>query len=189
LNGENSLLEQYVQKASFKERAHVMNYVGRVLENSKELPAEIEIRLMEYWQARFNAIKLEQKPGESSEELFGFVWWFKSGKLETSWCLKQLKGLLEYAPEVHETYFLLEDLARVAPVHPIETAMCVRLLVNKISRDRYVFLDAKYVKEIINAALNSNVAEAVKIAESIHDTLLRLGRFEYKDLTPIAEQS
>jgi hypothetical protein len=189
LSGEHSLLEQYIQKASFKERAHVMNYVGQVLGNSKELPQEIGARLMEYWQARFNTIKREQKPEEFSEELFGFVWWFKSGKLETSWCLKQLKALLEYAPEVHETYFLLEDLARVAPAYPIETVVCVQLLVNKISRDRYVFLDSKYVKVILNAALVSNFDEAKTIAESTQDTLLRLGRFEYKDLTPVMDQS
>ena len=47
LSGEQNLLEQYIQKASFKERAHIMNYVGQVLENSEELPKEIEIRLME----------------------------------------------------------------------------------------------------------------------------------------------
>jgi hypothetical protein len=65
----------------------------------------------------------------------------------------------------------------------------VQLLVNKISRDRYVFLDSKYVKVILNAALVSNFDEAKTIAESTQDTLLRLGRFEYKDLTPVMDQS
>jgi len=91
LNGAESLLENYLTLAKPKERAHVINYVGRVMENSKELPKDVEVLIVEYWQHRFETIKKEQNPEESSEELSAFVWWFRSGKLDVLWCLKQLK--------------------------------------------------------------------------------------------------
>jgi hypothetical protein len=124
---------------------------------------------------------------ESSEELSAFAWWFKSGKLDVAWCLKQLQELLGFTPLVHETYSLLEDLAKVAPKYPVEAATCLKLLVGKISRDRYVFLDEKYVKEIMIIAMQSKIQEAVTIAEATQDDLLRLGRFEYKEIAQTAQ--
>jgi len=184
LSGAESLLENYLTLAKPKERAHVMNYIGRAMENSKELPKDVEALIVEYWQHRFETIKKEQNPEESSEELSAFVWWFGSEKLDVLWCLKQLKELLAFTPLVHETYSLLEDLAKIAALHPVEVATCLKLLVGKISRDKYVFLDEKRVKEILNAALQSKIQEAVEIAGATQDDLLRHGRFEYKELAP-----
>jgi len=182
LSGAESLLEKYLTLAKPKERAHVMNYVGRAMENTKDLPKDVEAFIMEYWQHRFETLKQDQNREESSEELSAFAWWFRSGKLDVTWCLKQLKELLAFTPLVHETYFLLEDLAKVAPAYPVETVTCLKLLVGKISRDRYVFLDEKHVKEIMNVAIQSKSQEAVTIAEKAQDELLRLGRFEYKEI-------
>jgi hypothetical protein len=188
LTGEESLLEKYLAKANSKERAHVMNYIGRALENTKDLPKEVETLLVTYWQHRLEAIKHEHKPEESSEELSDFAWWFRSGKLDTSWCLRQIQELLKLTPQVHETYLLLEDLAKVAPSYPIEAATCLQMIVSKISGDRYVYLDDRPAKEILNVSMNSKIQEAVAIAQYTQDTLLRLGRFEYKDLAQVVEQ-
>jgi hypothetical protein len=153
-----------------------------VTKNSKDLPKEVGSLLMEYWEHRLTKIRREQKGAESSEELSDFAWWFRSGKLDALWCLKQIQQLLDLVPQVHETYSLLEDLSKVASSHPIEAATCLQKIVGKISKDRYVFLDEKHAKEILRAAMNSNLQEAVKIAELTQDALLRLGRFEYKAL-------
>jgi hypothetical protein len=185
LSGAEGLLENYLTLAKPKERAHVMNYVGRAMENSKELPKDVEALIVEYWQHRFETIQKEQNPEESSEELSAFVWWFGSGKLDALWCLKQLEKLLAFTPFVHETYSLLEDLAKIAPTYPLEATTCLKLLVSKINKDRYVFLDEKHVKEILNAAMQSNIQGAATMAEATQDDLLRLGRFEYKELTQV----
>jgi len=182
LSGDSSLLEAYLTLAKPKERAHVINYVGRAMENSKELPKDVETLIMVYWRYRLETIKKEQDYEGSSEELSAFVWWFGSGKLNVLWCLKQLEELLAFTPLVHETYSLLEDLAKCAPTYPVEAATCLHLIVSKIDRDRYLYLDEKHVKEIVNAAIQSKAADAVKIAEATLDDLLRLGRFEYKEL-------
>jgi hypothetical protein len=47
----------------------------------------------------------------------------------------------------------------------------------------YVYLDELQVKQILRIALNSQIAEAVKLAQTTQDELLRLGHFEYRDLT------
>jgi hypothetical protein len=183
ISGSGSLIEKYLAKASAKERAHVMNYVGRVLENSKELPGEVETRLIEYWEHRLKRITEQENGEEASEELSDFAWWFRSGKLNTAWCMKQIQCFLDLVPQVHETLFLLEDLAKVAPNHPLEAAACLQKLVNKISNDRYIFLEDEHAKAILRIAINSGIPEARKTAELTQDSLLRLGRFEYKDLT------
>ncbi len=188
LTDEDSLLEKYLAKVNSKERAHVMNYVGQALENTGDLPKEVERRLMAYWHHRLEEIKKEPKPEESSEELSGFAWWFRSGKLDSGWCLKQIQELLKLTSQVHETYFLLEDLAKIAPSYPVEAATCLQLIVSKISEDRYVYLDDKPAKEILNTSLNSKNQDAVAIAQATQDALLRLGRFEYKDLVQITER-
>jgi hypothetical protein len=77
---------------------------------------------------------------------------------------------------------LLDDLAKVVTEYPIEVATCLKLIVGKTSRDRYVFLDEKHVKVILSAAMQSKNQEAVIIAEATQDDLLRLGRFEYKEI-------
>jgi hypothetical protein len=110
------------------------------------------------------------------------------GAVTILWCLKQLKELLAFTILVPEIYFLLEDLAKIAPAYPAETVTCLKLLVGKTSRDRYVFLDEKHVKEILNSAMQSKIQEAVAIAESTQDDLLRLGRFEYKEIAKAARQ-
>ena len=81
---------------------------------------------------------------------------------------------------MHETYFLLEDLAKVASSRPVETVTCLNKIVSMISRDRYVFLDDEHAKVILSTSMNSSFPEAVKIAQLTQDALLRLGRFEYK---------
>jgi len=94
--------------------------------------------------------------------------------------LKQIQEFLSLVPQVHETYFLLEDLAKVASSHPVETVTCLNKIVSMISRDRYVFLDDEHAKVILSTSMNSSFPEAVKIAQLTQDALLRLGRFEYK---------
>lgn len=123
---------------------------------------------------------------EASEELSDFAWWFRSGKLNTAWCLKQIQCYLDLVPQVNETLFLLEDLAKVAPNYPLEAAACLQKLVNKISNDRYIYLEDEHAKTILRIAITSGIPEAGKTAEITQDSLLRLGRFEYKDLTPTA---
>ncbi len=110
LTGEDSLLEKYLTASKAGERAHLMNYVGRAMENSKDLPKDVETLIVEYWRHRFEAIKREQTPEESAEELSNFVWWFRSGKLDVSWCLTQLKELLAFTSLFDEKYSLLEAL-------------------------------------------------------------------------------
>jgi hypothetical protein len=43
-------------------------------------------------------------------------------------------------------------------------------------------LEARDVRRILNAAVDSKDLEAVAIAEATQDALVRLGRFEYKEL-------
>jgi hypothetical protein len=187
LTGGDSSLEKYLVKANAKERAHLINYIGRVMENSQDLPKEVEIRFMEYWQHRFEMIKQGGKYEEASEELSDFAWWFRPGKLDKAWCLKQLQELLNLTPQIHETHFLLESLARVSVEFPFETANCLRLIVGKITKEKYVYLDEKSAKEILNVAINSKQKDAANIAQATKDTLLRMGRFEYKDIIECAE--
>jgi hypothetical protein len=73
-------------------------------------------------------------------------------------------------------------LAKISAQYPLQAAICLKLIVDKISSDRYVFLEARDVRRILNAAVDSKDLEAVAIAEATQDALVRLGRFEYKEL-------
>jgi hypothetical protein len=42
--------------------------------------------------------------------------------------------------------------------------------------------------KLLRVAMNSNVPETVKVAESTQDALLKSGRFEYRDLAEASEQ-
>ena len=161
----------------------MMWYTGRALENTGTIPDEIKHRLSAYWESRLERATCASSPGEASEELSHFCWWFRSGKLENRWCLKQIQTSLRVASLVPDAMFLLEDLAKIASQYPTEAVTCLQVLVSKITSDRYVYLEEGPTKAILCAAMESKLPEAVKIAESTQDELLRLGRFEYKTLS------
>jgi hypothetical protein len=188
LSGERSLLEAFLSNATPAQRAHVMSYAGRALENTEKVADDVKRRLMEYWESRLDTLQRESKPDEASEELSDFAWWLRSGKLDTSWCLKQVQQLLRDVSKLPETMFFLEDIAKIARDHPMEAVVCLQLIIKRISTDRYLYMDERNVKQILNAAMSSQIPEAVKIAESAQDDLLRSGRFEFRDLTEVRTQ-
>ena len=182
LSGEHSLLAEFLKRATQKERAHVMNYVGRALENTLTLPEDIKQRLTLYWESRLTSAIMENNPKESSEELLEFAWWFNSRKCDNLWSFRQLKEMLGFVSTLPETLFLLEDLADMALEHPLETAQALELIVGKTTKDRYLYLDEEKVKHILRIAENSGIAEAVRLTHAIQDQLVRVGRFEYQNL-------
>jgi hypothetical protein len=189
LTDNDSLLQRFIEKANEEELAWIMNYTGHALENTRDLLTQaIEEKVTDYWRFRLEAIKRQQKWEKSSEELSAFMWWFRSKKLSEKWCLEQLKEMLVFTPLEHGTSLVVEELAKISSVYPLDTVLCLYLITKKASADKYIFLNEKDVKSILNNAINSGINEAVKIAEETQDNLLRLGRFEYKNLVAAIEK-
>jgi hypothetical protein len=179
---QESLLEKFLAAAEPKQRAHIMHHIGRALDNSAEVPADIAERLMRYWEYRLAIAKASNGREDFSEELSDFVWWFRSGKMDTKWALTQIKEFLSIAATVPETMFLTESLAEAATRYPLESLECLYELLRKRSAERYVYLNEADVKKILMVAATAHDRHIKKVAADTQDLLLRLGRFEYKDL-------
>ena len=71
---------------------------------------------------------------------------------------------------------------KVSGDYPLETQKCLQLIVEKINFDQTLYLDEQHVKRVLRAGLHSGVQEAAELAQSVQDQLLRLGRFEFREL-------
>ncbi|CAN5763804.1 hypothetical protein BH23ACT12_BH23ACT12_16830 [soil metagenome] len=76
-------------------RYHAMAFIGRSL-NSQQgmLPRDVAMRIQALWERRMQQVTAGDPSGRE-KELSAIGWWFSSGKLETSWSLKQLMKVLD----------------------------------------------------------------------------------------------
>src|SRR5207248_9371089 len=70
-------------------RAHALDFIGRALKNSPDVPSDQLDRLKLLWERRL-ATNTETGGQKSPKEIGKFAVWFWSGKFDDNWALDQL---------------------------------------------------------------------------------------------------
>jgi hypothetical protein len=171
-------LADFYNGASEDLRAHALEFVGRALKDSPELPEEQDERLKTLWMARLAAHNETAKTKTSSKELSQFALWFWSNKLDDEWALDQLIASFKSSDDIEREFFVLERLVRLSATMPLKTLIALELLI----RGRDYFHGRDEAKTIIENGLHNEDSETRQRARNLANLLLSLRYGEFRDL-------
>ncbi len=112
----DACLVAFYEHASASLRAHVLDFVGRGLRDTKDkIPQELRESLKAFWKWRLDEACKSSSPGIYSDEIASFGWWFASGKFDLDWAFAQLRAAVELAGRIDPEHEVVERLAALAP--------------------------------------------------------------------------
>ena len=177
LRGEASLLEGYYQ-ASDDDReqwANLFDYVGHRLWNvTEDLNIDEKKRNIDFFEWRFEV-------GEPVE-LQQFTYWLKADCLDAQWRLSTYSEILDITrAEDMSITMEVEALCDMLPNHTGKVVECFAKLTKDIG-DNNISIFKEEATAILQAGFKSSEGSVRKNAESAHENLLRIGRFDLLDL-------
>ena len=92
---KDSILVELYHYALVEVKREIIEFMGRNLKEALPISDEVKRRLIYLLESRLAVVKKSKNPKDDSQEFQGFSWWVASGKLDTVWCLKQLREILK----------------------------------------------------------------------------------------------
>ncbi|MDZ7970424.1 MAG: AAA-like domain-containing protein [Nostoc sp. DedSLP03] len=185
LDDPRGLLTRFFELASDQLRGYAIEFVGRSLKNTQnEVEPEILSTLQLLWENRFEIARSSTEISSYSTELAAFGWWVGSEKLDDSWSLTQLKGILELVGKVEPDFLILDRLVLLADSMPELTAECFELMIKKDKPGWSTYGWQNETKTILSKLIKSSSVKATQIADNIIQELGRRGNWEYRELLP-----
>src|SRR5207245_259624 len=165
LKDRKGLLPRFWEKADDKIRAHAMEFVGRSLGNTEhKIPARILRRIQALWESRLVLAKSAETPDDFKRELAAFGWWFKAGKFDDRWAVKQLKEVLSLAHRIDPDRIVVQRLAETAAAMPADSVECLRLLVEADREPWGIYAWRDEARKVLAAAIGGPDSQARDIA-------------------------
>ena len=121
LDSHDQMLRRFYLNAPVPVRVDLMRFLGRSIRDTDPLDAAVAERLIDFWEARLQAVQDGADPSELPE----FGDWFASGKLGDEWELQQLLPALRLAGRIESVHVVLRRLASLAATR---TATCLEIL-------------------------------------------------------------
>lgn len=174
---EDGLLDRYFRKTSPELRGHVLDYMGRSLEQAEDnIPDEVLRRLQRFWEWRLESTR----SGDGAQELAYFGRWFISDKFAEGWSVNQLRNALELAGEIEARPWVIDRLPELSERFPCTCMECLRLI--GVSEEAVLVLGGsrmQQAREILREGLQSGDG---KVREKARSVVHRLGAHGYLDL-------
>lgn len=97
-------------------RYHALAFIGRSLTSQQGmLPQDVTMRIQALWERRIQQVTAAGDVSGYQKELSAIGWWFASGKLATSWSLKQLMKVLDLGLAVEPASAVIARLKEMEP--------------------------------------------------------------------------
>ena len=127
--------------------------------------------------------KAHVSPNER-EELIGYFRWLHAQKMPAEWSMQTLLRILDLAPlaDAREDYLVISPLAAYSANWPTLSVQCLRKLAFAKQRCPEWFGEERKIKTILRHGFGACIPEATRISAEIQDELLRLGRFQFRNL-------
>jgi 8-oxo-dGTP pyrophosphatase MutT (NUDIX family) len=179
-----ALLYKYLDAATDKMRASVVEHVGRSLNNTKGKPPKKYLeRMQSFWDWLATTGPLAATLGVETAAAFG--WWFCSEKLPLDWTLPRLVKAVEHGKDVEPSqHHVAEQLTKLAASHPLEPVQIFDVLARNDKEGWNVSHWEKEAWGALERALNSDDAKAKKIATDLIDFLGKRGYLRFGELLP-----
>jgi len=181
---KRELLDGYLLQAPPPARAHLIQFVGRSVSNTKELPPKIGERLRKLLEERTLLLSVQTRlsGNAETEELVPFGWWFVTNHFRRDWSISQLLSVLRLTNgQIEPEHEVIDELRKFTDEFPVETirALSAILLAPKDWGRHYP--DA--VTQILQSAIRSGNTAAREEADDLIQNLGRtLRRFELRGL-------
>lgn len=178
---EDSLLTQFWNKAHDALRGHALEFVGRMLYDTKGgIPKEIQERLIVLWEKR--AHTAASLPENCENEMAAFGWWFASGKFDDSWAIEQILKALKIAGKVVADHLVMQRLAEIAPHLPLHAINVLAAMIRGDKEGWRILGWQEEARKVLKTILASPDQEAIKRAKELINELLAKGFLEFRDL-------
>ena len=130
----NGLIGRFFADAPDALRYHALGFIGRSLKNQQGmLPRDVAIRIQALWERRLREATATGDTAGYEKELSAIGWWFASGKLDTSWSLRQLMKVLELGLTVEPATAVI---GRLKELEPSFSDVKVRALAQILAREQ-----------------------------------------------------
>jgi hypothetical protein len=164
-------------------RGHALEWTGRILSNLEEpLSSEIKERLTALWEWRRN-----QAP-RATAELREFGWWFASGQMDQAWSLRMLAELLAASVLPEPDHMVVERLAAIAAIHPVEAVQGLDRMIDLASEGWAIHGWIPSARAILEAGLKSGDGGTRERAKRVIDKLGALRFREFGALLRLVER-
>lgn len=172
------LLLTYWRQADTGTRRHVIDFLGRSLQDLPDIEAAVETRLMEFW----DFASAEATAAESLDELAPFGWWFGSRALPLRWRVDHLLALLRKKVKPDPAFVVAEELPTVAERQPRDAVQALRRLL-ELENQLWSF-DAwkEQIEQVLLTALQDPDAR-----QTAEDTAHWLGALGYRGYRRLIE--
>jgi len=174
---ENSLFNQFFERANSNQRGSAISYVGRAYLSSKNKKKKIEKLVMKkiksMWKSRL-------KRSSDIEELMEFGWWIVKDRFDNQWMLEQANKTLEKTRGIiYPNFLVMENLCELANDFPSLVITALHLIVKSGFRDITLRFNTE-IQNILKKVYRLGDKKAVDLADEIKDYLLKLGYMEYR---------
>jgi hypothetical protein len=178
---DDELVVRFFDRAAVEVRHATVTYVGHVLRESDEIPAQVIERAQRLWAMRLAEPQTHSRPG--NKELTSFGWWFASGKLPGAWSIAQLINTLRLTDgQVDVGHAVFEQLAQCASTYPAEAVEAIRLIAESDQEGWRITASFDQVEAILTASLSSTDASAKDAATALVHHLGARGFYKLRSL-------
>lgn len=180
LQGKDSLLQRFYNKASAKRWATLFDHAGRLMRNTAELSEEVANRCKAFFESR-----LQTANGEELQEVNFLI---EANCLDAEWRLRALSRVLDVTKgRSRSPSTLIKGLGKLLADHTDLVVECFAKVSEGVAAKSHFYLRPEDVKPILKAGLASQNPKTSQAAEFALDNLLKAGRSEFLNLDQIKD--
>ncbi len=174
-----ALLERWFERADDELAAGVMDFLGRVLNNTEEdIEPRVLQRIQKLWDSRLEAIAREPQAHKSQADAFAYT--FASAKLDDDWSLAGLEITLRPGSPRWSGRPVIERLAEIASTKPAEATRCTLRMLKGSANDWDHLAWRDQVRDVLAATSHTTAPEAIENRSAIVDHYVTRGDHEFR---------
>ena len=181
LSDRGNMMEKFVEISTVREKAGLLNFIGRSLASHADTPPDPINRCRAYFELRL--AKVEQDPDQGAADEFAlFEPWLTATGIDASWRLTMTNRVLLLPFQLRGDMSIVKGLTVLLPSHLPQVLECFGTLVSRNASKPTFYIDRDDATAIIQAGLSSSETAVQKAARKVQDDLLRAGHLEYLSL-------
>ncbi len=181
-----SVLDRWFRTRSDSQRRACLEFVGRALGTTGDVPPEVLARLMSLLDRRIAESRRHDpaiSEGHGGGELRAFAWWFGSGRFDDAWSLNRLRQVLALEGSVSPLHMVLERLSLLADQHPASVSECLLESARHVTQNRDLHVYGAQILSLLERLVASSSARASGMARTTAELLVEAGMREFRPLT------
>lgn len=179
---DSGLLADFYKVVSTELKAEVIDFIGRVAKDDKEVPQGVKDKFVALLEKRIAKVKTFENSQESIQEFQSLSWWLASEKFDDEWMLNKLLEVLGLGCDLEGDHLVMERFIAIANKFPLLVIRCSRLLVENDKKRWGIIHWQDDLKSVIDTVLKSGNDEAKAEAVEFVHRLAARGHLEFKDL-------